>query len=50
MKLNVAYLWTNYTDYTKESSIATQRATVIPVKDLYSRTNHVFGLGLDFAL
>ena len=38
MRLNVSYFCTLYSDYTKET-IAT---------DVYSRTNHVLGIGLDY--
>lgn len=40
LKLNVAYFWTNYSDYTK---VKDANST-----DVYSRTNKVFGLGVDY--
>lgn len=47
IKLNVAYFWTDYKDYTK----ASQNYNGLPGiagKDVYSRTNKVFGLGIDY--
>lgn len=38
--LNVAYFWTNYTDYTKKVAEGAQ--------NVYGRTNKVFGLGIDY--
>jgi long-chain fatty acid transport protein len=48
IKINVAYMWTNYSDYTKDS----QNYNGLPLsgKDVYSRTNQVFGLGVDLKL
>lgn len=43
VKLNLGYFWTNYSDYKKEpggSGLA---------KDVFSRTNKVFGAGIDFS-
>lgn len=47
VRINVGYFWTNYSDYTKQpgggiGSIATS-------KDVFSRTNKVFGAGVDFS-
>lgn len=39
LTLNVAYFWTNYDDYTKVTQTG---------KSVYSRTNKVFGLGVDY--
>jgi len=39
LTMNVAYFWTNYSDYDKIT--ATGSTT-------YSRTNKVFGLGVDY--
>ena len=39
LTMNVAYFWTNYKDYNKVTEIS---ATT------YSRTNKVFGLGVDY--
>lgn len=51
LKLNVAYFTTRYTDYTKSVANYVALATpAIPGKDVFSRTNHVFGLGLDLTL
>jgi long-chain fatty acid transport protein len=40
LRLNVAYFWTTYSDYTKKLS---DTAT-----NVYGRTNKVFGLGIDY--
>lgn len=40
LTLNVAYFWTNYTDYTKKVAEGAQ--------NVYGRTNKVFGLGIDY--
>ncbi len=42
VKINVAYFWTNYSDYNKEPGGGTS-------KDVFSRTNKVFGAGVDFS-
>lgn len=39
LTMNVAYFWTNYSDYTKVTAAGTS---------VYSRTNKVFGLGVDY--
>ncbi len=56
LKLNIAYFWTTYSDYTKATAAdrvnpngtkgynGTQKAGT----DVYSRTNKVFGLGIDY--
>ena len=46
MNVNVAYFWTNYENFDKES---TQTIGVATVKntDRFTRTNKVFGVGLD---
>ena len=43
LTMNVAYFWTNYKDYKKvtESALGLSATT-------YSRTNKVFGLGVDY--
>lgn len=48
VRLNVGYFWTTYSDYTKEpgGGIAPQLATA---KDVFSRTNKVFGAGVEFS-
>lgn len=53
MKLNVAYFWTNYSDYTKEVAAdqtpgGGYNGTTLAGKDVFSRTNKVFGLGIDY--
>ncbi|NDW11411.1 hypothetical protein D0T50_00720 [Bacteroides sp. 214] len=53
VKLNVGYFWTDYEDYTK-SVAATgtpgtgYNGTGLSGKDIYSRTNKVFGVGIDY--
>ncbi|MEN9919174.1 MAG: hypothetical protein RL662_1610 [Bacteroidota bacterium] len=42
VRLNVGYFWTNYSDYEKTPGIGTS-------KDVFSRTNKVFGAGVDFS-
>ncbi|HCO67892.1 MAG TPA: aromatic hydrocarbon degradation protein [Dysgonomonas sp.] len=42
VKINIGYFWTNYSDYTKEPGGGTS-------KDVFSRTNKVFGAGVDFS-
>lgn len=44
LKLNVAYFWTDYEDYTKSNLTSSSGIT----KDVFSRTNKVFGIGLDY--
>jgi len=46
LRLNMAYFFTNYSDWTKSST--NYNATPLPGKDVYSRTNKVFGIGLDY--
>lgn len=46
MKLNVAYFWTKYDTYTKEA--ANYNGTKVPGKDVFDRTNKVFGIGIDY--
>lgn len=54
MKLNVGYFWSTYSDYTKEVSATGGYAgtgyngTGLSGKDVYSRTNKVFGIGVDY--
>ena len=46
LSLDIAYFWTTYDDYTKTS--ADYNGTGIPGTDVYSRTNKVFGLSLNY--
>jgi long-chain fatty acid transport protein len=46
IRLNAGYFCTIYSDYTKES--ANYLSTPWPAKEVYSRTNHVIGLGVDY--
>lgn len=44
--IDVAYFWTNYDDYTKTT--ASYNGTGLKGTDVYSRTNKVFGLSLNY--
>ena len=44
IRLNAGYFWTTYSDYTK-NGVAGASIT----KDVFSRTNKVFGVGVDFS-
>ena len=44
--LNVGYMWTTYEDYTKKFS--NYNGTGLPGTNVYSRTNKVFGLSIDY--
>ena len=46
VRLNAGYFCTIYSDYTKEQ--ANYQATPWSAKEVYSRTNHVIGLGIDY--
>ena len=46
IKVNVGYFWTTYKDY--DRSEENYFNTTLPGKDTYSRTNKVFGAGIDF--
>ena len=46
LRLNIAYFFTDYTDWTKKST--NYNGTSLAGTDIYSRTNKVFGLGLDY--
>ena len=50
MKLNVGYFWTTYHDYTKDVPAGSPGycGTTMAGKDVYSRSNKVFGVGLDY--
>lgn len=45
LSLDVAYFWTTYSDYTKASPRGLDASVD---KDVYSRTNKVFGLGVNY--
>lgn len=47
VKINIGYFWTTYSDYTKEPGGGI--GTVATSKDVFSRTNKVFGAGVDFS-
>jgi long-chain fatty acid transport protein len=46
LKVNLAYFFTDYDDYTKKS--AHYNGTPFSGEDVFKRTNHVFGLGIDY--
>lgn len=46
LKLNVAYFWTNYETYNKVSK--SYNGTGLSGSDAFTRTNKVFGVGLDY--
>lgn len=46
LKLNIAYFWTNYDTYNKVT--ADYNSTGLDFKDSFTRTNKVFGIGLDY--
>lgn len=47
VKLNIAYFWTDYSKSTKYSEHFA--LTPMPGKELFERTNKVFGMGIDFS-
>ena len=47
VKLNVGYFWTHYDKETK--AVENYNNTGLPGKDVFSRTNKLFGVGLDFS-
>lgn len=50
LRLNAGYFWTTYSDYTKESAAGNPGycGTTLAGKDVYSRTNKVLGIGIDY--
>lgn len=46
LNMDIAYFWTNYSDYSKTSD--NYNGTKLPGTDVYSRTNKVFGLSLNY--
>ena len=51
VRLNLGYFWTTYKDYTKDVPAGNPGGycnTTMPGKDVYSRTNKVFGVGVDY--
>jgi long-subunit fatty acid transport protein len=54
LRLNIAYFFTNYSDWTKRSdnynnlNTTGDKSKDIPGTDVYGRTNKVFGIGLDY--
>ena len=45
LRINAGYFCSIYSDYTRENPIT---YSGIPVMETYSRTNHVFGVGVDY--
>lgn len=53
LTMNLAYFWSNYDDYTKETAATGKvgsgyNGTGMAGTDVYSRTNKVFGIGIDY--
>ena len=48
IRVNLAYFFTNYEKWTKE--FTNYNGLPLPGKDVFSRTNQVFGIGVDFRL
>lgn len=63
LKLNIAYFWTNYEDYTKSMGVYNDmpqklqnikvpaelaQQAKMPGTDVFTRTNKVFGIGIDY--
>ncbi|WP_342383740.1 hypothetical protein RJT01_07525 [Bacteroides ovatus] len=48
LSLDVAYFWTTYSDYTKENSRGLDAPMASMDKDVYSRTNKVFGVSVNY--
>ena len=52
VKINLGYFWTTYSDYKKEMPAEAGGyngvSPALPGTDIYSRTNKVFGAGVDF--
>lgn len=46
LSMDIAYFWTNYSDYSKTTD--NYNNTKLPGTDIYSRTNKVFGLSLNY--
>ena len=43
LRVNLGYFCSIYSDYTRQASYM-----LVPVTETYSRTNHVFGVGVDY--
>lgn len=48
VRLNIAYFWTKYSDYTKTPG-GGLNPSLATTTDVFSRTNKVFGAGIDFS-
>lgn len=49
LKLNLAYFWTVYDDYTKNVANYANTTPAVPGTDVFTRTSKVFGIGLDYS-
>ena len=49
VQINAAYFFTNYSDYTKESTPYNGNKLGLSGQDVFSRTNKVFTVGVDFS-
>lgn len=45
--VDISYFWTTYKDYTKKSD--NYNGTTLPGQNIYSRSNKVFGVAIDYA-
>lgn len=48
LSLDIAYFWTTYKDYTKENPRGLDASMASMDKDVYSRTNKVFGVSVNY--
>lgn len=48
LSLDIAYFWTTYSDYTKENPRGLDASLASMDKDVYSRTNKVFGVSVNY--
>lgn len=48
LSLDIAYFWTTYSDYTKENPRGLDASMASMDKDVYSRTNKVFGVSVNY--
>lgn len=48
LSLDIAYFWTTYSDYTKENPRGLDAPLASMDKDVYSRTNKVFGVSVNY--
>jgi len=48
VRINLAYFFTNYEDWTKSPINVSSSVSMAPGKDIFARTNKAFGIGVDF--